>query len=246
MCRFYQNHDADTHRGYGPSIGNVFAGLRELDQVDELVEENWRSPAAKQYGGTGSHGNGGPMRVAPLALWRVGRADMEELAREQSLVTHAHPEACAASALQATAVRLALERDRAAGWDSKEFLQALCGAVARWEESESLLAKLHVAISMLQAEPEEAAKAIGNGVQAGEAVCAAVYLAARHMDRGFEDAMLDVISFGGDSDTIGCMAGAILGAYWGRSSIPERWLELCEGVDATTEAATALFELTQQ
>ena len=49
------------------------------------------------------------------------------------------------------------------------------------------------------------------------------------MDKGFEEAMLHVLSFGGDTDTIGCMAGSILGAYWGYSAIPERWRQLCEG-----------------
>jgi ADP-ribosylglycohydrolase len=39
----------------------------------------------------------------------------------------------------------------------------------------------------------------------------------------FETALLDVIGHGGDTDTNGCITGALLGAVAGESAIPERW-----------------------
>ena len=59
---------------------------------------------------------------------------------------------------------------------------------------------------------------------------------------GVEEAIMQSICFGGDTDTITCMAGAIVGAHWGSALIPERWLELCEGTDAARAAADTLYE----
>ena len=42
---------------------------------------------------------------------------------------------------------------------------------------------------------------------------------------GFEEAMVEVVSAGGDTDTNGAVAGAVLGARYGAKAIPERWLE---------------------
>lgn len=40
----------------------------------------------------------------------------------------------------------------------------------------------------------------------------------------FEDACTFAVRIGGDADTIAAMAGAIAGARFGASAIPERWL----------------------
>jgi len=39
----------------------------------------------------------------------------------------------------------------------------------------------------------------------------------------FEEALIAVVSAGGDTDTNGAVAGAILGARFGRQAIPDRW-----------------------
>ena len=38
-------------------------------------------------------------------------------------------------------------------------------------------------------------------------------------------ALLDIINAGGDTDTNGAVASAVLGARFGVSAIPERWIE---------------------
>lgn len=42
---------------------------------------------------------------------------------------------------------------------------------------------------------------------------------------GFEDALVAAVSAGGDSDTNGAVAGAVLGARYGAAAIPTRWLD---------------------
>ena len=43
---------------------------------------------------------------------------------------------------------------------------------------------------------------------------------------GFESALRHVVEAGGDTDTNGAVAGAVLGARYGASAIPERWLDV--------------------
>lgn len=51
--------------------------------------------------------------------------------------------------------------------------------------------------------------------------------------------MIRAVGFGGDTDTIGAMAGALVGALHGASWIPARWFENIEnGVHGRDEIVT--------
>ena len=43
--------------------------------------------------------------------------------------------------------------------------------------------------------------------------------------KSFYQSMLDIVSRGGDTDTTGCIAGALLGAYYGKDNLPKDWIE---------------------
>jgi len=70
------------------------------------------------------------------------------------------------------------------------------------------------------------AAALGNGSTGHESVPAAIYAAAAHAH--FEDAVGFAVRCGGDTDTIGAMAGAIAGARDGETAIPAHWLDALE------------------
>jgi len=66
----------------------------------------------------------------------------------------------------------------------------------------------------------------------------------------FEESLVAVIQAGGDTDTNGAVAGAILGALHGASSIPDRWVsriaraeELVSLADRLLDRATASGEI---
>lgn len=46
-----------------------------------------------------------------------------------------------------------------------------------------------------------------------------------HQKHGFAEAIIDVITRGGDTDTNAAITGALLAAYWGRDKIPKKWLK---------------------
>ena len=55
-----------------------------------------------------------------------------------------------------------------------------------------------------------------------------------------EDALIQVIGGGGDTDTNGAVAGAVLGARYGASAIPQRWLDCLPQLDRLTALADSL------
>ena len=58
-----------------------------------------------------------------------------------------------------------------------------------------------------------------------------------------EAALRQVVEAGGDTDTNAAVAGAVLGARYGASAIPERWLECVPGRDRIEGLADALIGL---
>ena len=84
---------------------------------------------------------------------------------------------------------------------------------------------------------------LGHGIKAIEAVPAAIFAFVRMSDTCFKDTLLYAMSLGGDTDTIASMAGAIAGAYWGDTHIPEEWYPVTEGVQEITKYADKLYKL---
>jgi poly(ADP-ribose) glycohydrolase ARH3 len=81
--------------GYGGHIVNIFHKLREQKFKDPF------GPAKEQFGGQGSYGNGGAMRVAPVALFC--HSDYKELinsVQQSAEITHTHKEGYNGTILQ--------------------------------------------------------------------------------------------------------------------------------------------------
>jgi poly(ADP-ribose) glycohydrolase ARH3 len=86
--------------------------------------------------------------------------------------------------------------------------------------------------------PAEVAVRLGNGTTAPASCVTALYIALRHLGKGFEEMMQFVVSCRGDVDTIGAMAGALWGASNGSAALPHMALE---GRDRIREVADRLF-----
>ena len=75
---------------------------------------------------------------------------------------------------------------------------------------------------------------IGNGSFAPEAFSLALYIALTN-STSYRKAVLTAVNsygdFGGDTDAVAFITGALVGGYLGVSSIPEEWLSCIEGAD---------------
>jgi ADP-ribosyl-[dinitrogen reductase] hydrolase len=59
----------------------------------------------------------------------------------------------------------------------------------------------------------------------------------------FEDALVEVVNRGDDTDTAGTVTGGLAGAYYGYSSIPARWLDALKNKEELLEISAGLAQL---
>jgi ADP-ribosylglycohydrolase len=184
---------------------------------------NWRQGAASAFGGLGSMGNGGAMRVAPLgAYFADDLLRVVEQARVSALVTHTHPEGVAGTIAIAIAAAKAWQLRKV---DSAERVVRLFEAVLEHTPESKVRRGLLIASQTPTTVPVEAvAKALGNGtlVTAQDTVPFAVWCAANRLDN-YAEAITLTISAGGDCDTNAAIVGGIVALSVGRERIPAEW-----------------------
>ena len=101
---------------------------------------------------------------------------------------------------------------------------------------------------------DDGARKLGNSVAALTSVPTAIYCAERAREKipgladecEFTRALQLAYTFGGDTDTIGSMAGAIVGARIGAARIPDKLKILCEGFDHAEKQADLLYKLVNE
>ncbi len=224
-------------RGYGGGAHVVMQALRKgLD---------YRATGRMQFP-DGSFANGGAMRIAPVGLaYRHAKDDSLRQAVEAALLcTHVHPEAIDGAVVQAKAVALAATTGDPAYLNPEELLRAL----RRVSKTDILQARLDTLIECLHHEDPDVyvIGRVGNGIRASQAVPAGLWAFVRY-STALEECVIHAVNFGGDTDTIGAMAGALAGALNGRSWIPARWHDNIEngkrGRDEIVEVARRLARL---
>lgn len=174
----------------------------------------------------GAAGNGSLMRLAPVAIWGVGRdgIDMRDVARRQSETTHAAPaclDACEAAALLLRALI-----------DGGSFEAAL--ADARAVDAIEPIDKILAGDWRNKARGE-----IRSSGYVAHSLEAALWCVARTDD--FRSAVLLAANLGDDADTTAAIAGQIAGALHGANGIPTDWLGRLAWRARITELADRLL-----
>lgn len=210
-------HDwwADPGRGYGASPPQIFRAA--------LAGRDWRAVARDLFGGAGSLGNGGAMRVAPVAHLPVPITDRAALARRQAALTHLHPEALDGAAVLCAAIGTAAS---AAGEVAPEaFLSGLTPHITTAAFSERI-GQVGALVERRPA-PARIGEELGHEITARGSVPTAIAAFLLHPDDP-EAALVEAIRIGGDTDTIATMTGALAGARCGALALPERWVARLE------------------
>ena len=183
--------------------------------------------------GVWSAGNGAAMRSALIGAYFYDQPEeLENFVRAASVITHRDPRATvgalAVAHAAARGVREAMAtRDMSAG-DSPDGLLAAWAAIAsddsEWQQAiETIRTGLIGRSSVMEFAAE---LGLGRGVSGYvyHTVPVALYAALRH--RGsYSDTIEAVMACGGDTDTVGAIAGAIAGSMCGREGIPGEWIE---------------------
>lgn len=183
--------------------------LRRIDAGatwEEAVE-------AAQRQSPNSAGNGSLMRAWPVAIayWD----DLDNLLIDswrQSRVTHPHPDTLAASAyLNATLYHV---------FRGSDIKMALILASTLVKMDDELWA-------VVESAPGHTRDDLTNSGWVRHSLQSAIW-GVMNAD-SFEEAIVQVVNLGNDADTAGAIAGALAGAYYGLSAIPERWREALHG-----------------
>lgn len=233
--RFAHAYRDEPWRGYGAGPPQVFA----------LAEHGvpYVEAAASMFGGSGSFGNGGAMRAAPAGVAASPSLERTaELAAAQARVTHAHPEGIDGAVAIATAVAALVAAP--AGSAPGETLRPILDHVTTAALRDPLQRVLDASGAPARL---EVASEVGSGIAARESVPAAVaaFLAAAEVAPGSgEEVLVTAVCLGGDTDTVGAMAGALAGAHLGHAGFPPRLADRLEDGARLEQVADELVRAT--
>ena len=194
--------------------------LQRGDAWDEAGQHVWEQSREGQ-----NAGNGSVMRCPPLAIPYATDWDrLAEVSRQSSQITHADSrciEGCAV--LNLTLAGLLEDADTPlqdaldyVGADAPEGLVTPLQPLARGDSPSTLETSGYVVYSLQTA--------LHDGLFAESA----------------EEAIVTAVNRGGDTDTIGAVAGAVAGARFGASTLPDRWLAALDEAEELESLADQL------
>ena len=264
-------------RGRGSSSGHVALDAGEFAHAllaweDSMIERgslDLLGPSTKAalervragedpltVGGAGTT-NGAAMRVTPIGI-AVSTADPEAFADavwSSCQVTHATRQGFQSAALVAAAVSMGIDWDTPSAsdmtallWKAVSYVDSLPERGA-WTPDPDVVAATRRAMQLV-ANPASSSleclvEQVGTSVASAQAIPMAFALLARAPS---PRALLDAANIGGDTDTIGAIAGAILGAALGEQVLPADSLSMIEEVSHLNlpSVALELLELRDQ
>ncbi|AWY07394.1 hydrolase [Streptomyces phage JackieB] len=222
VARAFSGWYAGHPRDVGGQVSSVLATARS---------KGWKGlaqRAAERYVNAphNSAGNGSLMRTSPVALRHLNdEAKATAAARKVSALTHADPECLDACVIWVQVIRSAILEGNPRVGMIKGLGNLDADRRAVWAER------------MAEAERRMPYDFPQNGwvVHALQAAWSAVTLSWE--DKGhesFEKGITAAVGCGHDTDTVGAIAGAVLGATYGRSGIRAEWVAGVRGWPCTT------------
>lgn len=220
----------ENGRGMGYLTARVLAQLASGTPAEQAARVVW------ERGGRRQAGNGAVMRCAPVALrWRRSARHLVEEARKSALVTHADPRCEWSAVVTVAAVAAALE-------GSPLHLGRLAGALLDAGAPDTVGDAVR---SVPGGRVEDLAlddpAAMGYTLKAMQV---ALWCLEREPD--FEAALVEVVNAGGDTDTNGAVAGAVMGGRAGAGGITRHWLESVPGADRLVALADELLAASER
>lgn len=163
----------------------------------------WKKRRKKDPNATNnSKGNGCGMRVSPIGFFASSISEAMELAKESALLTHNSPEGIAGAQSIAAAVFMA--KDKRSKEEIKKFIEDTFSYHLAMSNNE-----VRYFISSL-----DGAGNTHREREWAENTCPVEIIAFLNSNN-YEETIRTAISYGGDVDTIACMAGGIAAAYYG-------------------------------
>ncbi|EAY25388.1 ADP-ribosylglycohydrolase family protein [Microscilla marina] len=210
----------------------------------------------------GSKGCGANMRVLPVGLLRGSVESIGKVAQFQAVLTHAHPTALAAAELTAVAIRKLLEGVKPADlidaltahvqqqlyvyheayleqiWDRPPFDSPAAFISTGWLECLNQMQQVRQGLQNFDSNTDPCIIG-GAGWTAEESFATALYCFLSAPDDPVQ-VLQRAICTSGDSDSIACLAGGLVGAAIGVEALPQYWLANIEYKEELAQMARFL------
>lgn len=218
----------DGHRSPG---GACMSGCRRLEEGGL-----WHSTGGLTSGGCGS-----VMRSHPYGLFCDDPDDAAYVAAMHSKMTHGDPLALASCAALATGVNLAIREV-----PPPDIADAMIRAAYAYDmrTAQMLRYARHCAYRPRNNDPQETAAHVLDvfrGWAGHEAVAASLYCFLR-FPTDYKSATCLAVNSPGDSDSLGAITGALVGANIGLDALPAEWVEKIEKRDRLIAMAHTLHQ----
>lgn len=210
--------------GYLSSTGHCF----DIGNTVRAALEAFERSGEPMAGSTDPHsaGNGGLMRLAPVAMcWALQAPETSHFAAEATRTTHGAEEALDASRLFATQLRHAL--------NGEDKHMILVGHRAR------VSAPAIVEIAKGDVAGWDPAAIVGSGYVV-DSLRAALWCFATTED--FASAVLKAANLGNDADTTAAICGQLAGAHYGVQGIPQAWRDKIAMADTINQLSDQLYQ----
>ncbi|MGI8915769.1 MAG: inositol monophosphatase family protein [Chloroflexota bacterium] len=196
-------------------VGNTTATALGAVQAAS-IEQGGAAAAAEAHAIQASQANGALMRVSPLGIWGWNKdpAIVAEAARADARLTHPHPACQECSAIYVTAIAHAV----ATGANAQATYAFACA----WAVEHCRVQMVRDWLLAAAAGPTDDFLTQQGWVRHAFPNAFFQLLHAPSLEAG----VVATVRRGGDTDTNGAVAGALLGAVWGRARIPDQWRQM--------------------
>lgn len=203
-------------RDSGPfDIGNTVATALRAGARAAGLPNGGVAEACRQAANRASQANGALMRVSPIGILGAGAGPeaASGWAGEDASLTHPHPVCRQANSVFAASLAFAIRE----GADARSVHEFALREARRIHAEPVVLEVLERAAT---------ARPANYTTNQGHVIIALqnAFYQALHAP-SLEEGIVDTIMHGGDTDTNAAIAGALLGAIHGRTSVPFQWLD---------------------
>ncbi len=219
FCRWYQeSYWTARHETF--DVGDTTAkALQQLQQGVSPLQSGGRSPQ--------SNGNGGLMRILPMAFCypQLEHFGLLERVHQVSGITHAHPRSQIACGFYVT-VAIALIQGSIHGSDIATAVQSATKEIIwvyqqpPYEAELDHFERLWSGAEAIATLPIEAIHSSGYVIHTLEAA-----LWCLLTSNSYAEAVLKAVNLGDDTDTTAAVTGGLAGIYYGFEQIPADWVE---------------------
>jgi len=162
-----------------------------------------------------SQANGALMRISPLGIfcWNRDLESTSQFAKQDAALTHPHPVCIQANALFAMAIA--------------QLISSRKSTQETYEDIKVWASELKVEKTLMKAILDAPGSLPADYVSMQGWVIIAFQNALWQLLNApsLEEGVVDTVMRGGDTDTNAAIAGALLGAVYGRQAVPKQWID---------------------